>query len=260
LKKFLTLRKPNASCRILKSPPLALVLIHRTPVHTFKISRPISEICFNSKTQVQILCVLFYFFREYYVTWHPLSAKVGNHFADKRRSLGRYSSLADSDHGVCLFVWVLRAQPLSLLYELITLAAKSEEEYKTWSFTLCSFSIHSSNDCFIAAPKGPAMRWRHGPRKNEPRCSTDDMCQSCCRQLPSQSVFCERLRCWHRRRGEWFAFVSCSRLLGLSAPSLFINQGRVFITVNDSLYKRVTFLFNRRSRPLIKLRWSCPLA
>jgi hypothetical protein len=48
-------------------------------------------------------------------TWQPLSAKVGNHFANKRRSLGRYTSLADSDHGVYLFFFFKFYPCMSLL-------------------------------------------------------------------------------------------------------------------------------------------------
>jgi hypothetical protein len=41
--------------------------------------------------------------------------KVGNHFADKRRSLSRYSSLADSHHGVFYWNRVCRVGMISII-------------------------------------------------------------------------------------------------------------------------------------------------
>jgi hypothetical protein len=51
-------------------------------------------------------------------TWHPLSAKVGTKFGDKRRSIGRYNSLADSGHGV-FFLPVTNPRNIAVLCKLI---------------------------------------------------------------------------------------------------------------------------------------------
>jgi hypothetical protein len=77
-------------------------------------------------------------------TWHPLCAKVGNHFADKRRQLGRCYNLPPSYTKI--FIFSLDTPSLAAAYFPSDSASFLFSSYNFLPFSYsCFFSVSSYN-------------------------------------------------------------------------------------------------------------------